>query len=254
MSRLSDACRTTCVVLGLSALAAVSVFAQASASPSEAQLQAAVQKKVADQKLGASHLGVEVHGTVVMLSGTIPTLWQKERLIEAVRKMQGVTEVDSTLDIPPGEGDLKLSQAVLKAIKEYPLIGVYDLVNGNVNNGVVTLTGAVTEPKKNDDIVERVEKLRGVQKLDNRITVLPLSPLDERTRESIAQRIYSDPTFENYSASDPPIHIIVANGHVTLVGIVQSEVERRKAESIARMSPNVFAVDDQIHLVSEFRR
>jgi hypothetical protein len=41
--------------------------------------------------------------------------------------------------------------------------------------------------------------------------------------------------FWNYAIQvDPPIHVIVRHGRVTLTGVVISEVERRKAEVMAR--------------------
>jgi osmotically-inducible protein OsmY len=38
----------------------------------------------------------------------------------------------------------------------------------------------------------------------------------------------------------------VENGHVTLTGAVNSEVERRKAETVARMTPGVFSVNNKL--------
>ena len=134
------------------------------------------------------------------------------------------------------------------------MLSVYDYVDGVVRNSVVTLTGAVTEPIKSSQITERMQKIRGVHEVDNKIAVLPVSPLDDRIRESIANQIYSNPLFSNYSLSSPPIHVIVDNGHVTLVGIVSSDIERRKAESIAHLVSGVFTVDDKIRLTSELPR
>ena len=53
------------------------------------------------------------------------------------------------------------------------------------------------------------------------------------------EAIYRDEAFQNYSMVDPPVHVIVNNGHVTLVGFVRSQIERIKAESIARMMNGV---------------
>jgi osmotically-inducible protein OsmY len=38
----------------------------------------------------------------------------------------------------------------------------------------------------------------------------------------------------------------VENGHVTLTGVVNSEVERRVAEAIARSTFGVFSVDNRL--------
>ena len=76
---------------------------------------------------------------------------------------------------------------------------IYDSVEGRVRNAVVTLiTGAVTNPDKQAEITEMIEKIRGVQDLKNGLT-LPVSPSDDRIRAAIANQIYRDPLFSNYS-------------------------------------------------------
>jgi hypothetical protein len=65
---------------------------------------------------------------------------------------------------------------------------------------------------------------------------------------------YRDPLFWNYAIQvNPPVHVVVDNGHVTLTGVVNSEVERRQAETIARTTPGVFSVDNKLRLDREMR-
>ena len=87
------------------------------------------------------------------------------------------------------------------------------------------LAGAVTETRKSADIVERIAKVKGVQAIDNRLVILPASESDDRLRVVIATAIYRDEAFTHYSMVDPPVHVIVNNGHVTLVGFVRSQIE-----------------------------
>ena len=59
--------------------------------------------------------------------------------------------------------------------------------------------------------------------------------------------------FSNYAIQvNPPIHVVVENGHVTLTG-VNSEVERRQAETVARTTFGVFSVENQLRLDREMR-
>ena len=102
-----------------------------------------------------------------------------------------------------------------------------------IGSGIVRLTGAVSAPEKLSDILERVAKVKGVQAIDNHVEVLPASQSDDRLRVAIVDAIYRDPAFENYSRVDPPIRVIVNNGHVTLVGFVRSQIEAIKAEKPA---------------------
>jgi hyperosmotically inducible periplasmic protein len=53
-------------------------------------------------------------------------------------------------------------------------------------------------------------------------------------RYRIARSIYGNSNFWSYAImAHPPIHIIVERGHVTLTGVVQSNVDRMLARSLA---------------------
>ena len=127
----------------------------------------------------------------------------------------------------------------------------HDDFQGRVKNGIVYISGAVTEPKKLTDIVERVAKVKGVQAIDNKVAVLPINQSDDRLRVQIANAIYRLPEFERYSMADPPIHIIVDRGHVTLVGFVRAELEKRKAFEAARFVEGSLAIDDRVQVVKK---
>ena len=65
----------------------------------------------------------------------------------------------------------------------------------------------------------------------------------------IANTLYRDPTFSNYaSQAIPPIHIVVRNSSVLLTGVVNSEVERRKAETIVRNIPGILGVQNALRI------
>jgi hyperosmotically inducible protein len=89
-------------------------------------------------------------------------------------------------------------------------------------------------PYKKNDIARRVTDVNGVREVMNQLEVLPVSPFDEELRLRIARAIYGNPSFWTYAAmANPPIHIIVEHGKVTLTGVVNSNVERMLARSLA---------------------
>jgi hyperosmotically inducible protein len=89
-------------------------------------------------------------------------------------------------------------------------------------------------PYKRDDIERRVRRIPGVETVENGIEVLPVSQFDDELRFRIARAIYGHSSFWNYAAmANPPIHIIVNRGRVTLTGVVNSNVERMLARSLA---------------------
>ena len=85
-----------------------------------------------------------------------------------------------------------------------------------------------------EEIGKRVTGIDGVRDVRNDIDVLPVSSSDEHLRRRIARAIYGNPSFWNYAAmAQPPIHIIVEHGRVTLTGVVNNNVERMLARSLA---------------------
>jgi hyperosmotically inducible protein len=149
--------------------------------------------------------------------------------------------------------DVQIAREVGRQINRYPQFSVFDDVNGTVDNGVVTLTGKVTMPFKKNDIAKRAGQVMGVREVLNRIDVLPVSTWDDELRVRIARAIYGNSAFWQYGAmANPPIHIIVENGHVTLTGVVNSNVDRMLARSLA-VGFGEFSVTNELRTDAEAR-
>jgi hyperosmotically inducible periplasmic protein len=130
--------------------------------------------------------------------------------------------------------NLAVFKDVSNQVLGYVNFTVFDDISASVENGIVTLTGHVTMPYKKEDIARRVAKVAGVNVVENKIQVLPVSIFDDQLRFRIARAIYGNPAFWHYAnMAQPPIHIVVKNGHVTLAGVVNSNVERALARSLA---------------------
>ena len=130
--------------------------------------------------------------------------------------------------------ELQVARDVSKQVLTYPQFSIFDAIHMQIDEGTVTLTGKVTMPFKKNDVEKRVAKIDGVHQVVNRITVLPVSQYDDELRFRIARAIYGNSSFWNYgSMANPPIHIIVENGHVTLDGVVNSNTDRMLARSLA---------------------
>ncbi len=135
---------------------------------------------------------------------------------------------------PQNRFDVRIATEIGRQIAGYPQLTIFDYVTGTVDAGVVTLTGKVTMPFKKSDIGRKAAAIDGVREVVNNIDVLPVSPYDEDLRLKIARAIYGNSAFWHYGASaNPPIHIIVERGHVTLTGVVNSNVDRVLARSLA---------------------
>jgi hyperosmotically inducible protein len=130
--------------------------------------------------------------------------------------------------------DLQVLKDVATSVQRYTRFTIFDDVSASVKDGVVTLTGKVTMPFKHEEIAKRVAKIDGVTAVRDEIGVLPVSQFDDELRVRIARSIYGNSNFWNYGIMpNPPIHIVVEHGRVTLTGVVQSEVDRMLARSLA---------------------
>ena len=156
----------------------------------------------------------------------------------------------SFADVPTRKS-LQVLNDVAAQVRQYTRFTIFDDVNVAVDNGMVTLTGRVTMPFKKDDLEARVAKVDGVVQVKNELGVLPVSPYDDELRFRIARAIYSNPSFWNYAAmANPPIHIVVENGRVTLTGTVNNNVERMLARSLA-MTFGAFSVSNNLRTDAE---
>jgi hyperosmotically inducible protein len=143
---------------------------------------------------------------------------------------------------------------VQREVLRYPHFTIFDSVNMQVDEGVVILTGKVTMPYKRTELGKRVSRIPGISEVHNQIEVLPVSQFDDQLRYSIARAIYGNPNFAGYgSRVNPPIHIIVERGRVTLEGVVNSNVDRMLARSIAT-SFNAFEVKNELKTDAEAER
>ena len=130
--------------------------------------------------------------------------------------------------------DSQIFKDIATSVERYTQFTIFDDVSASVKDGVVTLTGKVTMPYKRDDIGKRVAKIDGVRSVRNEIADLPVSQFDDELRYRIARAIYGNSNFWNYAIMpNPPIHIIVEHGRVTLTGVVGSDVDRMLARSLA---------------------
>lgn len=146
--------------------------------------------------------------------------------------------------------DEELVKKVSQTISRYVYYDIFDWIQVQVNNGVVIVNGAVHQPFHKTDILKKVQKVAGVQSVVDQITVLPVSPNDNRLRFNLARRIYNQPMLQRYALGPhPSIHIVVDNGTVTLQGVVDTQADKHVAEILARES-RAFKVVDNLQVES----
>jgi hyperosmotically inducible periplasmic protein len=133
-----------------------------------------------------------------------------------------------------------------------PYYGVFDNLSYRVDGGNVTLMGQVTRPTLKSDAGNVVKRIEGVERVDNQIQVLPLSPMDDSLRVAEYRAIYGHPGLDRYAMQAvPPIHIIMENGKVTLEGVVATQADKDMAGIRANGVSGVFSVVNNLRVEAE---
>src|SRR5271168_2798135 len=124
----------------------------------------------------------------------------------------------------------QINKEVRHELVMLPYLDVFDNLSYRVDGNCVTLVGQVTRPTLKSDAERVVKSIDGVDKVENKIEVLPLSPNDDRVRLSLYRAIYGYPSMNRYALPViKPIRIIVKNGNVTLEGVVDNQADKSVA-------------------------
>lgn len=144
-----------------------------------------------------------------------------------------------------------VQREVTHRILMLPYYGVFDAIGFKVDDYTVTLFGKVTRPSLRDDAEHAVKGIEGIERIDNRIEVLPASFFDDDIRRRMFRAIYGYAPLQRYALPPiKPIRIIVDRGHVTLEGIVDSNGDRNLVYIRADGVPGVFSVANHLAVAS----
>jgi len=173
---------------------------------------------------------------------------------------------------------------IRKELMQLPYYGVFDFLAFAYDKGTVTLMGDAYHPTLKADAVRAAKRAPRVDEVVDKIEELPVSQSDDELRWNIYYKIYRDPflsryapggamlwghrhalgggfypmgpgTFAGYEpAGDYPIHIIVKNGRVTLLGVVDNDSDKTVAEMRAREVPGSFEVKNELMVEQSGKR
>jgi len=230
------------VLLSMTALAATGRYDQ--------QIQQAVSNKIHDAKQLQS-VQASVEDGIVTLSGSVNLFQDKLDAAKKVKKLANVSGVRNHITVA-GENvsDVQLQQILAKKLA-YDRVGYRDNAFNyfaiGVKDGVVTLMGETINDVARDSALAIVQRMPGVKDVVSEVKVLPTSIFDDELRIRTARAIYRDSVLGRYG-TDPvdPIRIVVDNGHVTLYGTVQSEMDKNIAGLRASGVFGAFSVENKL--------
>jgi hyperosmotically inducible protein len=102
----------------------------------------------------------------------------------------------------PSLSELEITDKVRSAILQLPYYGVFDLISFGVEGNTVTLAGDVYRATLKKEAEDAVKKLPGVRVV-NKIEVLPVSIDDDRIRQEVFRKIYTDDFLTKYGTPVP---------------------------------------------------
>ncbi len=199
-----------------------------------------------DNRIDASGIAVEVHGTTVRLTGTVPTYADRRHAENDIRFTPGITAIDNRLTVDhPGYIGTPSDQDIEDAIHSLFTLNTAihtSEISLRVEGGLVTLEGTVESLWQKMKIEDLVADISGVLGIHNELTVLPIEPLED---EDIEYALVSAIVARTH-ASEDLIDVSVRHGAVTLSGSVPDWRTHRAVVDIAVSTSGVRSVHDRL--------
>jgi len=167
-------------------------------------------------------------------------------------------------------------RSVQRMLGRLPYYGVFDYIVFRVDRSTVYLAGYSFAGRLKADAEMAAKRATGVSEVANKIEALPASQNDDRIRWATYYRIYTDDFLSRYAPGGAfavlqelrderqfpgmqpvgryPIHIIVKNGRIQLLGVVDSTADRQLAETRAREVNGVFEVENGLVVTRQQER
>jgi hypothetical protein len=158
-------------------------------------------------------------------------------------------------------------QQVRKALAKLPYYGVFDFLAFSVDGGAVTLKGFAHRPALKREAEAMIRDAVAAD-VANTIEILPTSSFDDRIRWGTFQRVYTGDIASKYvpggemavryeildmarfSGMEPygtyPVHIIVKNRKVLLIGLLDNDADKTQVVFRARQVPHTLGVEDAV--------
>ena len=177
----------------------------------------------------------------------------RHRLLALAISLAILTAVAAN-QIAAAQADARSQERIAREVRHellmLPWFGVFDYIAFRVDGGTVTLMGQVVRPSLKSDAENALKRIEGVERVENKIEVLPPSSMDDGLRLALYRAIYGYAPLEKYALGvQKPIRIIVKSGQVTLEGVVDSEADKNLVTLRANSVPGIFSVTNNLQVV-----
>lgn len=220
----------------------------------DTEIQEDVKQALAwDAATASWEIVVSVEDQVATLEGTVDS-WQEKQLAAKVAKgVDGVNEIQNLLEIdfPSARSDAEIKAEIQQALRWDAYVDD-SLIDINVDNGTVTLSGTVASTAEQREAVSE-SWVAGVTQVENNLQTESWAR-EERFRQEKYKQM-SDPEIKEAINDaflyDPRVNtfeidVDTYGGRVTLRGTVDNLKAKRAAGQDARSVVGVWSVDNRI--------
>lgn len=199
-----------------------------------------------DPSIDSADIGVAADNGVVTLTGHAPSYFEKLAAERATWRVKGVKAIAQEIKVRLANdkktNDDEIAKRALDVLA-WSVPSVSDSVRVAVQDGFITLTGAVGWNYERQAIESAVRGLSGLRGVFNNIAIKPAaSHADIKDRIARALERHADVEAER-------IDVTIRDGHVTLDGDVDTWEERNAVENAAWAAPGVYTVEDRLRIV-----
>lgn len=238
-----DNCRLVCSTYVLGRESEMSTLLQ---HDSDYKTREAVEAELrwTPQLSDAADIGVAVHDGIVTLSGEVSSYAQKLAAGKAALRTKGVTAIANDVSVrytAEMYSDAHLAGDAKDALRLNTLVP-RDVIDVEVRNHVIFLTGKVDWEYQRRAAQRSVEGLRGAHGVVNDIALRPRIESGE-THDKIRKALV-----RNANIDANRINVSVRGTEVTLTGTVSSFAEKKQAAIAVWSSPNVTTVYNELKI------
>jgi len=199
-----------------------------------------------------------------------------KRHVHVAAALAGLAFVLAAAQPLVGADEKSSVEEIRKELLQLPYYGVFDFLAFSYDKGTVTLMGYAYHSTLKHDAARAAKRASGVDQVIDKIEQLPVSQFDDELRWRTYYAIYRDPFLSRYAPGggmlwghrhpfgggfhdpslrrfpgmeplgDYPLHIIVKNGRITLLGVVDAENDKIIAGMRAREVPGSFGVENEL--------